>query len=413
MKRIAQVNSVCDRGSTGIIAKHICQASIENGYDSKIFFGYGESGYDNSQRLSSDLYIKFNILKTRLFGKHAFYSKFATRKLVRLLKQYQPDLIHIHQIHGHYLNIPIFFKFLMDYDLDVVITMHDCWMFTGHCAHFDFYGCDKWKTGCYECPQLNEYPVSWFFDRSKQNYADKKKYFNMIDKLHLITPSQWLCDFLPDSFLAKHERNVINNGIDINDFKKRDTTELKKKLGLEDEFIIVGMASKWLRNVHKQKTLDFIEKLDDDIIVILIGYADNPDDLPSNVIPIPFVNGRKELSEYYSLGDVFINLTLEDNFPTVNLESLSCGTPIITFDSGGSGEAIDENTGFNVAKGDFDAILDAVNKIKTSNRDYSDMCRARAVSKYDKDKCYQQYVDFFASILEGKYDESNDGFKFL
>ncbi len=399
MKKIAQINSVCGKGSTGIIAMHLNEIAQLNGFDSKVFFGYGQSPCASSVRLSSKLYVKLNILKTRLFGKHAFYSKLATKKLVRLLKEYKPDLIHIHQIHGHYLNIPILFDFLTEYNVPIVITMHDCWMFTGHCVHFETCGCDKWKTGCHDCPQLKTYPVSYFFDRSKESWNDKKKYFNMTNKLHLVTPSKWLSNYVGKSFLNKHDCSVIHNGIDTSDFVKVDVSNLKEELDLNDKFIILGMAEKWLYNENEPHSLEFLSKLNTNIKVILIGVKEGTNYLPDNVIKVPYLNDKNKLIEYYNLADVFINLTLADNFPTVNIESISCGTPVITFDTGGSAEIIDETTGIKVSKGDFDALNTALKTLMDNKIKYNKQCRNRALEMFDKNTCYDKYISLYNKLL--------------
>ena len=377
--KTVQINSVYGVGSTGIIAKDLCDYINKKGIESKVFYGYGASSDKNAVAFSSRLNVTFHVLQTRLLGKHAFYSKRPTRKLVKMLQTYAPDVIHIHQIHGHYLNVPILFDYLAKSNAKIIFTLHDCWMFTGHCSHFYHINCEKWKAGCGKCPQLSAYPKSLIFDRSKESWRDKKKYFTMLKHAVLVTPSQWLFHYLPDSFLNQYDKRIINNGIDTTVFFPKDSSRIKKTLGLENKFVIIGIASKWLHPDNQKKAIELIQSFGDDIGIVLIGVTQKQRLLlPEKTVCIPFVTSREELAAYYSLGDVFINLSLEDNFPTVNLEAMACGVPIIAFNSGGNAEVISGDIGFSISTGDFSGIKEAVKLIQQSKKDYRNFCRETA-----------------------------------
>jgi len=400
MKKIALINSVCGYGSTGNIVIDLCNKIDKSNMQGHIFYGFHKTNYKSATKFSSDIYVKLNILKTRLFGKHSFYSKFATKKLIRLLKEYNPDLIHINQVHGHYLNIPILFNYIEKENIPIVWTMHDCWPITGHCAHFEYINCEKWKKGCYDCPQLLSYPVSLIFDRSKVNWKDKNKYFNKPNNMNIICPSEWLASIIKQSFLNSYPIKTINNGIDLTIYKPVNIDKLRKEFGLEDEFIVLGTRGKWFDPINKKHTLELISKMPDDIRIVLLGVKKSEiNNLPNNLIGVPYTSDKKLLSKYFSLADVFINLTLEDTFPTINIESLACGTPIVTFDSGGSPEIIDKKTGVVVDKGNFEKVLSAINKIKNSDVNYKTNCRERAEKLYRNTECYNKYIRLYTELM--------------
>ena len=394
--KTVQINSVYCVGSTGKIAKDISSYMIKEGVDSKVFYGYGTSPDENAVAFSSRYNVAFNVLKTRLFGKHAFYSKCATKKLIKLLRSFNPDVIHIHQIHGHYLNVPILFNYLATSNAKIIFTLHDCWMFTGHCAHFYHVNCEKWKTGCGKCPQLSAYPKSLIFDRSSESWRDKKKYFTKLHHAVLVCPSRWLFNYLPDSFLNQFDRTVINNGIDTSVFKLTKSDALRKKFELTNQFVVVGMAAKWLHPDVRQKAITLINSLKNDIRVVLIGVNQRQKSLlPKQTVCVPYISSSDELAKYYSLGNVFVNLSLEDTFPTVNLEALACGLAIIAFNAGGSAEVIDDDTGISVPAGDFDGIKDAIYALQKSTKDYQTLCRKKVVDNYDKENCYEKYFQLY------------------
>ncbi len=394
--KIYQINSVCGVGSTGRIATDI-KGILESGGDlCRIAYGRGYTAESNTYRIGSQFSLKLHGFLSRLTDRQGFYSRKATNGLIEDIKAYSPDIIHLHNVHGYYLYFPTLFKFLSDYNKPVVWTLHDCFAFTGHCAYFDYVGCDKWKTGCYNCPQKKAYPASFFLDNSKKNYSEKKNLFTFPSKLTLVTPSNWLSELLKLSYLCDKPVFTINNGIDLKSFKPTNG-QLVSKLGLENKKIILGVANIWEPRKGLFDFYKLAEALDDNIYqVVLVGLDDKQiRALPKNVIGIKRTSSVAELAELYSAAEFFFNPTYEDNFPTTNLEALACGTPVITYNTGGSGEGLNEKCGAVIDKGDIKSAVDIILKRKFFNED----CLLTARS-FDKNLAFNEYIKLYKALKE-------------
>lgn len=377
--KILQINSVCGRGSTGRIVSDI--PLLENGHESYVAYGRGSSvGCLEAIRIGTDFDVYMHVLKTRLFDLHGFGSKKATARFLRRVEEIDPDIIHLHNIHGYYINIELLFKYLKEKQKPVVWTLHDCWAFTGHCTYFDFVGCDRWKTGCYHCPQKRRYPASWILDRSRKNWQDKKRLFTGIRNTILVTPSKWLADLVKQSFLKEYPVEVIPNGIDTEVFKPTQG-DFRKKYNIEGKFIILGVANKWEERKGLKYFFELANMLRDDEVIVLVGLTKKQiKELPKGIIGIQRTNSVKELAEIYTAADVFVNPTFEDNYPTVNLEAQACGTYVITFASGGAPETI-VRTGTVINDKTSEKIREAIDNVrrsgypknKTMIRDVKDM----------------------------------------
>lgn len=402
MPTILQINSVVNSGSTGRIAEEIGQTAIAAGWMS--FIAYGRNDRPSQSELikiGNDWDIKIHGIQTRLFDRHGLGSRSATKELIGKIKEISPDIIHLHNIHGYYINIEILFKYLRKTNIPVVWTFHDCWPITGHCAHFTFVGCEKWKTQCSNCPQKNNYPSSWLVDRSEKNFHLKKELFTSLSNLTLVPVSKWLSGILKESYLQHYPMNVIHNGINTEVFKPSEDNVFRIKYRLENKFILLGVATSW---GSKKGLHDFIELgklLKTDYQIVLVGLTKKQiEQLPDNILGIERTESVKELAEIYSESDVFVNPTYEDSFPTTNLESLACGTPVITYKTGGSPEAIDEFTGIVVEQGDIGKLIDAIDKVKDNGKQYySEACVNRAHRLYKKEDRYQEYIDLYDSLL--------------
>ena len=395
--KVLQINSVCGVGSTGRIATDLYKVMKENGIESKIAFGIG-----NAENIPKEDAFKFgnkfdyyvHNAVSRITDRAGFYSKINTLKLLKFIKSYEPDIIHIHTIHGFYINIEILFKFLKEYKKPVIWTLHDCWSFTGHCAHFDLIGCTKWKTQCYNCPIHREYPKS-FTDNSKHIYKLKKQLFTGVENLTIVTPSQWLADLVKQSFLKNHTIRIINNGINLDVFKPIEN-DIKIKYQCENKYLILGVAFGW----GKKKGLDiFIElskRLDENKYkIMLVGTDEHIEkDLPDNIISIHRTKNQNELAKIYSAADLFVNPTREDTYPTVNMESLACGTPVLTFNTGGSPEIIDETCGMVVEKDDIDSMYNEIINICENNVFTKEMCLKKS-RMFDKNEKYRNYIELY------------------
>jgi len=402
LKKLLQINSVVNTGSTGRIAEEIGISAIQNGWDSYIAYGRAErNSKSNLIKIGSETDIKLHGLQTRLFDRHGLGSKNATQKFVSKIDSLKPDIIHIHNIHGYYLNIEILFNYLASNDIPVIWTLHDCWPITGHCTYFDYIDCPKWETLCNKCPQTKNYPASYFIDRSRENFILKKQLFNSVKRMTLVPVSNWLGAIMTKSFLNNYPIKTINNGIDATIFKPGNKDNTKRKYNIESKFLILGVASIW--DPRKGLT-DFIKlstRLSSEFVILLLGLnAKQIKDLPSQIIGISRTENTKELADLYSAADVFINPTMEDNFPTTNLESLACGTPVITYNTGGSIESVSPGTGIIVGKGDISGLISAIATVKKNGKEYySDACITRAIKLYDKNDRYMDYINLYNLML--------------
>lgn len=401
-KTLLQINSVVNFGSTGRITEEIGQTAIGAGWKSYIAYGRNDRPSQSELiKIGNDWDIKMHGFQTRLFDRHGLGSRSATKELVGKIKEISPDIIHLHNIHGYYINIEILFNYLRNTSIPIIWTFHDCWPITGHCAHFTFVGCEKWKTQCYNCPQQKNYPSSWVVDRSEKNYNLKKELFTSLPNLTLVPVSNWLSEILKESYLQHYPLNVIHNGINTEVFKPSSDKVFRIKYSLENKFILLGVATSW---GSKKGLYDFIELsklLKTDYQIVLVGLTKKQiEQLPDNILGIERTESVKELAEIYSASDVFVNPTYEDSFPTTNLESLACGTPVITYKTGGSPEAIDELTGIVVEQGNIGKLIDAINKVKDKGKQsYSEACVNRAQRLYKKEDRYQEYIDLYGSLL--------------
>lgn len=386
---IAQINATCGAGSTGKICISVSELLSENGVENYIFYSSGSSDYPLGIKYANEIAIKMQTLVSRIFGNYGFEAKIATKKLINKLEKINPDVIHIHNIHSHNCNLEILFKYIKKKNIKVYWTFHDCWTFTGYCTHFDMIGCEKWKTECNNCVQYRYF--SWFFDRSKYLF-NKKKQLVLGINLTIITPSEWMAGLVKQSFLKGYPIKVINNGIDLNIFKPTKSN-FREKYNLKDKYIILGVAFGW----GKRKGLDiFIElskRLDNSYQIVLVGTDDNVDkELPQKIISIHRTQNQNELAEIYTAADLFVNPTREENYPTVNMEAIACGTPVVTFNTGGSPEMLDSTCGTVVKKNDIDGIYNEIKRICETHPYSKDDCLKRAES-FDKNLRFTEYLN--------------------
>lgn len=401
-KTLLQINSVVNSGSTGRIAEEIGLMAKAVGWDSYIAYGRNERPSTSKLiRIGNDTDVKLHGLETRIFDRHCLGSRRATFSFIQQLEEIKPSIIHLHNIHGYYINIEVLFHYLKKTDIPVVWTLHDCWPITGHCSYFTFVGCEKWKTNCYNCPQKKEYPASYLMDRSKKNFILKKELFNSLPNLTLVPVSQWLSDILRESFLKKYPIQVVNNGINIDVFKPTGRVNFRNKYHLQNKFLLLGVASIWDRRKGLKDFIEISKLLDIENQIVLVGLTkEQIRELPNNIIGIERTESVESLAEIYSTSDIFLNPTYEDNFPTTNLESLACGTPVITYKTGGSPEAIDESTGIVVEQGDINQLMKAIMEIKENGKQfYSDACVNRANRLYKKEDRYKEYIDLYESLI--------------
>lgn len=403
--RIAQIN-MCSYGSTGNIMLNIAQTARKEGIEVNTYSMPMFSVPKNNEIPHEGHYYYGNYLESlfsyfagRITSRNGYYSFLPTLRLILMLRKFGPDIIHLHNLHGFNINLPLLFKYIRKNNLIVVWTFHDCWPFTGHCAHFQMSKCDKWKRCCMDCKCYSEYPRTQF-DNSKRMFLSKKAMFTSLEKLYIVTPSKWLAGLVKQSFFKNYPVRVINNGVDLSVFKPRES-DVRRRYNIFDRFIVLGVAFDW----GISKGIDIFIKLaldlPSDYVVVLVGTNDEVDKiLPSNIISIHRTSNPIELAEIYTAADVFVNPTREDTFPTVNIEALACGTPVVTFETGGSPEIIDEHCGISIKNQNYKELKQAIIEIHNTNLFKETDCinRARHFEKNDK---FTEYVRFYNELTKG------------
>lgn len=390
-----QINTVVNSGSTGRIAEEIGIEVMSQHHESYIAYGRGERPSKSKLiKIGTRKDIYLHGVKTLLLDQHGLGSYQATKTLVKEIDLIKPDVIHLHNIHGYYLNYQVLFQYIKKEKIPVVWTFHDCWPFTGHCVFPDIVGCEKWKSHCEKCPLINTYPRS-FADRSFENFQDKKDAFLNVCNLTIITPSNWLKNLVVQSFLKGYEVRTINNGIDLDRF-------CPPKIKVNEK-IILGVASIWSNRKGLQDFLKLREMLDDEIKIVLIGLSKSQiKSLPPNILGISRTESIEELSQWYQKATVFVNPTYSDNFPTTNLEALACGTPVITYDTGGSPESINSSIGAVVEQGNTDLLKSEIERFvfKEDLKQLLEECRSHAIRSFNKADRYKDYLEIYRSITD-------------
>lgn len=403
MKKLLQINVSANFGSTGRIAEMIGRVARNKGYDSYIAYG---RDYRPSElkcyKIGNSLSIKWHYLMSRYLDMQGLGSVIATKRLVREIKRINPSIIHLHNIHGHYINYRILFNYLKTTDVPIVWTLHDCWPFTGHCSHFAFINCDKWKTGCSKCPGLSVYPNCVFLDHSSRNYALKKELFaSVADRLTLVPVSNWLEQLVKESFLKKANVVTIHNGVDTNAFCIQE----QSYKGLPDgKKIVLAVTGVWDEKKGLRDVIELSKIMSDKYQLVMVGLTQKQVSLlPENIIGITRTDSLSQLAALYSTADVYINPTWEDNFPTTNLEALACGTPVITYKTGGSVEAVTPETGSVVNQGDVKALYTEIERLCSMDRDdLRKYCRERAVKHFEMSDRYTDYLNLYESLLNNR-----------
>lgn len=332
-------------------------------------------------------------------GLDSCFSVIGTRSLLRDIKKTKSDLIQLHNLHGWYINLPILFRYIKRQQIPVIWTLHDCWGFTGHCTHFAMAKCTKWKTGCSECPQYRGYPGS-LFDNAGFMYRLKRRWFLGVKNLTIVTPSNWLAELVKQSFLKDYPVKVIHNGIDLSVFRPTPS-DFREKYGIGDKYIVLGVAFGWGERKGLDVFVELAKRLDPETYqIVLVGTDDRVDrQLPKQILSIHRTQNQRELAELYTAADVFANPTREDNYPTVNMEAIACGTPVVTFDTGGSPESLDDTCGSIVPCDDVDALEREIVRICETRPYTTQACQGRA-EEFDQNVKYQEYIALYKQLCE-------------
>lgn len=389
--KIVQINAFCGTGSTGKICVSVSELLNEKCIENYILYASGKNNHPLGKRYMSDREVKFQALKSKILGNYGMQSKAATRRLLRELDAIDPDIVHLHNLHGHNVHLGLLFGYLKEKKIKIFWTFHDCWAFTAYCPYYDIAACSKWQNQCAKCPQKKKY--SWFFDRSAYLYRQKKALFAGLD-LTIITPSQWLADQVQQSFLREYPIKVIHNGIDLSVFQPRES-DFRQKHHLENKFVVLGVAFGWGPRKGLDIFVELAKRLDERFQIVLVGTNDKVDQkLPKNIISIHRTNNQLELAEIYSAADIFVNPTREENFPTTHMEALACGTPVLAFDTGGCKEMLDASCGEVVDKNDVDTLTNRIIAICVDKVYPAEACIRRAAN-FDKDVKFAECVELY------------------
>lgn len=394
--KVVQINSVCGVGSTGKICKEISVCLTDNGIDNRILYCSENSDYEYSIKCADKKYIRYQAIKSRLLGNYGFNSISSTQKMIAELEMFNPDIVHLHNIHGHDCNLKMLFEYFKTKKIKVVWTFHDCWAFTAYCPHFTIAKCDKWKSGCERCPQRRDH--SFFFDRSRYLYQKKKTLFCAVD-LTVVTPSAWLASYVRKSFLGGCPIEIINNGIDLKTFRPIESC-IKDKYSIPiDKKMLLGVAFDWGYRKGLDRFVELAAKLDSSEYQIVLVGTDYMTEkmLPRDIISINRTQNQQELAQLYTAADVVINASREENYPTVNMEALACGTPVITYDVGGSKEIIDDTCGRVIDS--IPTLIDTIEYFCSEKYSFSEECLKRACS-FNKDDRYAEYIDLYRRVYD-------------
>ncbi len=397
--RLLQIDTCLGTGSTGRITESIARLAQQQGWECFIVHGARfvkrPSCMQDIQSVSKlGEYVHY--VEGLFFDNHGLSSRRATKNVIKRISEIKPDIIHLHCIHGYYLNYKILFDYLNRTTIPVVWTFHDCWAFTGHCAHFVTVACEKWKIQCENCPRKSAYPKS-FVDYSHRNYALKKELFTANENLHIVPVSEWLADLTKESFFKDKDIRVIHNGIDVSVFKPVEQPQ-------GDKVRILGVSGVWTKSKGFEDFFNLRELLDEkQFEIVLVGLSkEQKASLPDGIIGITHTESIGELASLYASANVFFNPTYADTFPTVNIEALACGTPVLTYRTGGSPEAVTEETGWVVEQGDLESAVSIIKGLALKDENELNKmrlaCRERAITVFDKDRCFAKYLEFYKEL---------------
>ncbi len=404
--KVLQVNAVYNIASTGRTTRELHDALLEMNIDSYVAYSISNIIPDDKMYLIGNKFDrKTHAFMSRVTGKQAYFSRKETQKLLKFMDKIKPDIVHLRNMHSNYINVPMILEYLAKNDISTVITLHDFWFMTGKCVHFSKVNCMKWKTLCNNCPNLKSGNQSWFFDRTKEVYTDKLNSLKKIKSLAVVGVSDWATEAAKESPFFSDAKAIerIYNWIDTDSFCQKDVTYLKEKLNIKEDFVVLGVASIWDERKDLKSFIKLAEKLPENSKVIIVGAINKDIKLPSNMIAVGTTHSVEEMSSYYNLADVFVTFSTEETFGKVSVEALSCGTPVVCYDATANKEVVGEGCGYVVEKGDFDAVLTCVNKIREKGKaSYSSNCINFVHSQFDKKERIDEYISLYKKLIELK-----------
>lgn len=400
-KTLLLINVALNTGSTGKIVEGIGSLALAEGWNVVVAHGARYKNKSNLRNIqvSSKIGEYLHYFESSIFDAQGLGSRVENKKFLKELDRIKPDIVHIHNIHGCFLNYPLLFRYLKVRNIPVVWTLHDCWAMTGHCVHFERTKCDKWKSLCEKCPQIRDFPRSYLFDMSKRNFMLKRELLSQLDNLHITTVSRWLADVAKESYLKSSPIHVIPNGIQTSQFQST-SSDIKEQLKIKGKRMLLAVASGFGERKGLYDYCRLSEMLPDKYKLVLVGVsAEDRKHLPSNIIALSKTNSQLDLVKLYSAADVLLSLSYEETFGLTILEAMSCGTPAVVYANTAQPELISSNTGAVIPNGDIDAVVTAVENICSQGKDlYSYNCKSFA-ENYEQSKIYRDYINLYTSIL--------------
>ena len=400
--KVVQINAIYGSKSTGTIMREIqscCEANGIEGYVAYSIADRPDAEIPRGYRIGNPLTAKWHAFISRVIGKQAYANRISTWRFLRWLDKVNPDVVHLHNLHSNYIHLNMLLRYLAKRDIATVVTMHDCWYFTGGCMHYASVGCNRWKSSCGHCPKWRQIP-SYCFDRTHSVLGDRKKYLSAIPRLTMVGASEWIANEMKQSLLKDLDITFIHNGFDLDVFKPTPS-EKRKELGLEGKYVILGPATKWLLPINKP-TLDyFVYQMSSDTVLLLFGSSSVDHSLPKNVIQIGYTKSPKEMAALYSMADVMVNCSREDTLSSLNLECQACGTPVVTYDATGSKETVDGVCGFAVPTGNVKVLWSRVHEIQSISKiSLTDQCRKWVLKNFGKKDNYEKYIKLFQKLIK-------------
>jgi len=401
--KVLQINAVYGVGSTGVIVRDIHELCLEHGIDA--YVAYSTSNLDrkdiaNSYKIGNTLDKKLHALLCRINGKQAYFSRGATRRLIKYIKEIGPDVVHLHNLHSNYVNLNMLLDFLAESDIATVITLHDCWFYTGGCFHYTDVGCDRWRKVCGSCPKKAKDTRAFFLDKSSRILKDRKDKLCKIKNLTVVGVSEWITNEARSTFLGEKKCVTVHNGVDTG-FYAPTSSGIREEIGIKDKFVVLAIANKWRLPTNRETLRVVSECLDENSVIVMIGCNDRDKKLmPEKVITLDYIRDKNRMREFYSMADVFANCTREESFSLVNIEAQACGTPTVTYKNTGAQETVDPTLGLAVETGDAQAFLEAINTVKKHGKGaYSQKCTEWAQTHFDKEENYLKYIEIYKSLV--------------
>ncbi|MEE0839713.1 MAG: glycosyltransferase [Acutalibacteraceae bacterium] len=399
--KILQINTVYGYGSTGVILKDIHELCAVNNIESFVAYSLSnlpDNEIKNGYKIGGAFGKKLHAAFCRINGMQGYFSRFSTWRFIRYIDKINPEIVQLHNLHSNYIHLNMLLKYLAKKDIKTIVTLHDCWFYTGGCFHYTTAGCDKWLESCGECPKNKRGAKALLFDRSSKILRDRKKYFGAIKNLTIVGVSKWITDEALKTVFKDKKAVAIHNGVDTDFFRPVDS-DLRKRYGLENKFIILGPYGKWTSRYNREIFNSVVNSLKDDEVLVLVGCRDKNIISHEKVIVLPFVTDRNQLREIYSSADVFVNPTNEESLSLINVEAQSCGTPVITHLNTGVRETVDGICGFAVENGNTQAIIKQIALIKEKGKSYfTEDCRRWVKENFNRDENYNKYISLYYEV---------------